>query len=70
MHCLLGSFSGRDIKAKECFLASYPNPIVDRLLNVYQKKVDFVNEAERWKFKLVLEYDKPKTTQHSIYNKP
>jgi hypothetical protein len=43
--------------------------IVDRLLNAYQRdlprKVDFVDEVERWKIRWALVDDKPESTRHS-----
>jgi hypothetical protein len=53
----------------------YPIPkIVDRLFNAYQtdlpRKVDFVDQVERWKIRSTLVDDKPETTRHSTCNKP
>ena len=65
-------------------MVSYLNPanllnltpeIIDRLVNAYQRdlprKVDFVDEVERWKIRWALVDDKPEYTRHSIQcNKP
>jgi len=43
------------------------------LFNAYQtdltKKVDFVDEVERWKIRWALVDDKPESTRHSTCNK-
>ena len=48
--------------------------IVDILFNAYQtylpRKVDFVDEVERWKIRWALVDDKPETTRHSTCNTP
>ena len=48
--------------------------IVDGLFNAYQtelpRKVDFVDEVERWEMRWALSDDKPETTRHSKCNQP
>ena len=48
--------------------------IVDGLFNAYQtelpRKVDFVDEIERWEIRWALSDHKPVTTRHSKCNQP
>ena len=55
-------------------LLTLTSEIVERLFNAYQRdlprKLDFVDEVERWKIRWALVDDKPESTRHSTCNKP